>query len=293
MDSLIDNIDCPYVDLTLTGVIKDDLNKIVKSLMRTCHGNTDLLKYGVVVIRNSFNNFNSPEEAVMYYNSIKHGITCYVDKINKKIDFSNLTFVTSFDCDKEVIDNDRDNFLAFLREGLGFSKTVECHKLTDKEKYNLLVKVPNSRLHLYNSIYNAFGTKITIDDDAVELLIKIADEFKCGLTPATQVLDLIVKHRVLQLRETDVNITESDIMFGFAMLANSIDLNDNGNNKDVPRIEGGRPQLKLEGGKKMENASKALIMAGRSIDNNVTYFINWYRYSRRKWFLIIILLRDY
>lgn len=276
LDALTDSLDVPYCDITLTGNLKEDTNNIVKSLMRTSRGKLDKLKHGVVILRHSFENFTSSEEAMIYYHRIKTGITCFVDKSDQKIDFSKLTFITTFDCAREILENDKSNFMDFLTDGLGFKKAIECHTLTKEERYNLLVKVSNNRMQLYNSIYNPFGTKITYDDDAIRFLIDVTDEFGCGISPAVEILDLIVKYRALELGDKNIHLTGADIMMGVTILADQMGLIEKKDDSNQPKRLGEGPKLKLiEGGKSMSKPeTKSRTSSTSTIRNELDKSLN-------------------
>ena len=207
IESLEDELNIPFADVTISTNVKETLEDIIRQLLSRAH-NDEEASHGIVFIRDNFLKLvevfaDNVYTAPLFFT--EQGPISYGGRV---IDFRTLTFVILLDerIDMPLERTDIDSIMTMTDCTFKLSTRI----LTDDEKYEVL-RSQNGRLTLYDKFLNKYGFKMVIEDESVKKLISECSKADPGMNLLNTIIDGLVKENLL-FGVHDVYIDESSIL---------------------------------------------------------------------------------
>lgn len=180
--TLQEELSIPYVNVTLTGNVRDAIETICENLLKQANSDEEA-SCGIVFIGDNYMDLSDGlGDSCGAFNMINFLTSQKIIRYKgHDIDFRTLTFVMLFDDDQnEYGYND-------VRQMTDCTYEISTRNLTNKEKYQVLFS-ENGSIYQYEKFLNHYGKKFIIDDDCLMSLIS-----KCNqINPSMEVLNKVI-----------------------------------------------------------------------------------------------------
>ncbi len=188
IDCLHNELDIPYVDLTLSGNVKESIETIIKTLLNKA-SSPEEASTGIVYIYDNFEELaDTLGDDISVYN-ILHYITSQkiINYRGKNIDFRTLTFVILYDDDKH------DYSYKEVMNLTDCETNIYTKPLTNKEKYQVLFS-ENGSIHQYEKFLSNYGKRFIINKKYLMELIAKCSAINPSMDAINKLIDAVISY---------------------------------------------------------------------------------------------------